>query len=114
MPDNIHQDTNPIQVLMQFHGMDALSASHLVGEDEMQSSTNVDYTLEYGAATVRRGSKIQQAISTATVATDNWLSVEFLNANQGALAGSDGLIYAAQGPIMYRDTLQWFHVSHRR
>jgi len=102
MPDNIHQDTNPTQVLMQFHGMDANAASHLVSQDEVQSSTNVDYTLEFGAATVRRGSKLQIAITTATVPTDNWLSVEFLNSNQGALAGSDGLIYAAQGAVIYR------------
>lgn len=41
-----------------FAGVDAQSASHLLSEDRVQTATNIDFSLQRGAATVRRGSTI--------------------------------------------------------
>jgi hypothetical protein len=49
-----------------FAGVDAQSASHLLAEDRVQTATNVDFDLQRGAATVRRGCSSIANWSTAT------------------------------------------------
>ncbi len=41
--------------------VNANAPAHLIGEDQLQSSTNVDYSLERGAIRTRRG--VSQSIS---------------------------------------------------
>lgn len=100
--DNIHQDRPQDSVQAVFAGLNAVDPPHLIGQDEVQTATNIDFTLEAGGAACRRGSKQVVAITTATVNSDNLFSVDFLNSSEGAPADTDGVIYAAQGNVLYR------------
>ena len=53
--DNIHQDHPTDQVQAVFGGINAQDPPHLLGPDEVQTATNIDFQLWPGAARARRG-----------------------------------------------------------
>lgn len=100
--DNIHQDHTKDQIQMIFGGLNAQDPPHLLGTDEVQASTNMDFTIFPGAATVRRGStQLIQVTSPGTAAT-NLLVVDYLNSAEGAEADVNGAIYVSQGNTVFR------------
>lgn len=58
-------ETNP-QQLSFGGGVNAVAPPHLVGENEVQAATNIDFSLERGAASVRRGCQHFQTVGTDT------------------------------------------------
>lgn len=48
----------PSQSLNIFNGIDATTAPHILGTDQVQTATNMDFSLERGAALTRRGSTL--------------------------------------------------------
>lgn len=48
-------------------GLNAVAPPHLVAEDEVQLATNIDFSLERGAASVRRGSKLLYSVGSGTI-----------------------------------------------
>lgn len=100
--DNIHPDRPTDQVQAVFAGLNASDPPHLLGPDEVQTSTNMDFTIFPGAATVRRGSEQILQVTTNPAAGVNVLRVDFLNDSEGADADTDGVIYVSQGNTMYR------------
>lgn len=79
-------------------GLNAVTAPHALTPDEVQSSTNIDYSLEWGAASARRGSQLFGTMtisqtSTATITTTLG-AIQNLFRNYGLSTGtwSDGAI----------------------
>ena len=104
MPDNIHQDQPVAPFVANFRGMDGVSAPHLIAEDEVQTSTNMDFTIEGGGASVRRGSLWVASVSTSTSLADNFLGAFVTDLSNSPLTTSsfNGVTYAAVQPVLYR------------
>src|SRR2546427_11751838 len=98
MPDNIQQDHTSEQVVAVFHGVNAVDPPHLIPQDEVQTATSIDFTLEHGGAAVRRGSVWQFGVANGAD-TDNMLAVEFLGTSMGAIANTDGAVYVSQSDV---------------
>lgn len=82
MPDTIQTTTQ-----VSFGGgLNAGSSPHLVGESEVQSSTNVDYTLTMGAASARRGSTLFGKIINVSSATGS--KIYAITRNYGLSTGT--------------------------
>src|SRR5579864_6390173 len=94
--DNVHHDRPTDQVQAVFHGVNATDPPHLIAEDEVQTATNIDFTLEYGGAACRRGSTQLMSFGTSNP-VPNFLDVEFTNQTQGVVGNVDGNIYAGIG-----------------
>ena len=101
--DNIHQDHPTEQVTAVFHGMNATDPPHLLADDEVASSTNIDFTLEYGAAAVRRGSTKIINIAASGAVNPNWFSVENPTISQAQSLNQDGIMYIGIGSALYRN-----------
>lgn len=82
-------------------GLNAQAAPHLLGENEVQLSTNVDFSLEWGALICRRGS-IQ--LGTLGIADGVGLITRNYNGTQSSLDASPWYIMAASGETIYRGT----------
>ncbi len=59
--------------------LSAVTAPHLLAPDEVQASTNIDYSLEWGGAGVRRGSTLYGSFNHATMGTSSLAWAIFRN-----------------------------------
>lgn len=80
-------------------GVNAVVPPHVIGEDEVQTATNIDFSLERGAATVRRGST-NVATPDATNTGKVWLIYKHHNDPTGGLSTTP--TYVQVGSNIYR------------
>lgn len=98
---NYHPDTG---TQATFGGLNGVDPPALLGQDEVQTCTNIDFGLEHGGAPVRRGSQLIVAVSTNTAAAGSIPLVSFPSIGYGSPSNTEGLIYANKGPLLYRIT----------
>jgi hypothetical protein len=54
-----------VEHIQAFAGVNAQAAPHLIGEDQVATATNIDFSLERGAASVRKGSELYRSTASA-------------------------------------------------
>jgi hypothetical protein len=84
------------QHIQLFGGVDAQSAPHLIATDQVQTATNIDFSFENGAAVVRRGSSVYQALSESSaihIIYRHYNNPNSIDASPYYYAASDGDVY---------------------
>lgn len=96
--DNIHADKPIDQIQATFAGLNATDPPHAIGADEVQTSTNIDFTLEGSAACVRRGSVYLTQV-TSLPGSSCFLQSSELNSTE---VDAPGVLYVGEGKTLYR------------
>jgi hypothetical protein len=80
-------------------GVNAVHPSHLIGEDEVQTATNIDFSLQRGAASVRRGSVKFYDVGVGTATSTDSVDQIFRHYNKPAALDDSPWYFNLNGTV---------------